>query len=46
VTKFGIDSHLQWSSGRNRNVVSQFFQDDVPAVHAISQWRLFRDPPA
>ena len=40
---FTIESRLQWARGRDRYVVTELFQDDVLAVHAISQWKLLRD---
>ena len=39
---FVIESRLQWARGRERYVVTELFQDDVLAVHAISQWKMLR----
>jgi acyl-coenzyme A thioesterase PaaI-like protein len=43
---FVMDSRLQRSRGRDRYVITEFFQDGVLAVHAISQWKTLRDQTA
>lgn len=40
---FTIESRLQWARGRDRYVVTELFQDEGLAVHAISQWKMLHE---
>ena len=37
---FVIESRVTRSRGRDRFVVSEFFQDETIAVHALTQWKV------